>query len=141
MSEVKGKLVPRKENGEKKTMSGPEQWFSGQVYLDLAEQYTTDDPSNSPVIATVTFTPSARTAWHWHEKGQLIKVVSGSGWICDKGDKARRINEGDVMWCPPGVHHWHGADDNAIMSHFVFALGETKWFEKVTDEEYAKKSG
>ncbi|KAK4901629.1 hypothetical protein LTR27_001401 [Elasticomyces elasticus] len=141
MSEAKGKLVPRKENDEKKTMSGPEQWFSGQVYLDIAEQYTTDDPSNSPVIATVTFTPGARAAWHWHEKGQLIKVVSGSGWICDKDDKARRINEGDVMWCPPGVHHWHGADDSAIMSHFVFALGETKWFEKVTDEEYAKKSG
>ncbi|KAI5240367.1 hypothetical protein E4T42_08417 [Aureobasidium subglaciale] len=84
MVQVESKLVPRKENGEKPTMSGPDKWFTGQVYLDIAEQHTTDD-----------------------------------------GGKAKRINEGDVMWCPPGAHHWHGADDGAIMSHFVFALGKT----------------
>ncbi|KAI5241317.1 hypothetical protein E4T43_05609 [Aureobasidium subglaciale] len=140
MVQVESKLVPRKENGKKPTMSGPDKWFTGQVYLDIAEQYTTDDPSNSPVISTVTFAPGARTAWHKHEKGQLIKVIAGSGWICDHGGKAKRINEGDVMWCPPGAHHWHGADDNSIMSHFVFALGKTDWYENVTDEEYSKKS-
>lgn len=79
MPEVECRVVSRKENGEKKTMSGPEQWFTGQVYLDVGEYYATNDPSNSPVISNVTFTPGARTAWHKHEKGQLIKVTGGSG--------------------------------------------------------------
>ncbi|KAF7196179.1 hypothetical protein HII31_02580 [Pseudocercospora fuligena] len=140
MSEITSHYIPRKESGDKrKIVPGPEANFTGRVLLDLAEQYKTDDPSDSPSIANVTFTPGARTAWHWHEKGQLIKVTTGLGWICDKGGKPRAIHEGDVIWCPPGVTHWHGADDNAIMSHFVFALGETKWFEKVSDEEYGAK--
>lgn len=71
----------------------------------------------------------------------LTITFSNTGWICDHGGKAKRIKEGDVVWCPPGAHHWHGADDNAIMSHFIFALGGTEWYEKVTEEELSEQVG
>ncbi|KAL3473662.1 RmlC-like cupin [Aspergillus californicus] len=108
--------------------------FSGEVFLDLLHM----DPAVS--LANVTFTPCARTHWHTHEGGQIIKVSSGSGWLCDKGGEARHIKAGDVIWAPAGTTHWHGADDGSIMTHFVVGLGETKWLERVTDEEYNKRS-
>ncbi|KAL4958415.1 RmlC-like cupin domain-containing protein [Aspergillus filifer] len=113
----------------------PTTTFTGQVYLDPLSL----DPSAA--IANVTFTPCARTHWHTHIGGQVIKVLSGSGWICDKGGKARRIKTGDVIWTSPGTTHWHGADEGSIMSHFVVGIGETKWLEEVTDEEYREREG
>ncbi|KAL3480873.1 RmlC-like cupin domain-containing protein [Aspergillus californicus] len=108
--------------------------FTGDVFLDPIKI----DPKVA--IANVTFTPCARTYWHTHEEGQVIRVVAGSGWICDKGGEARRIKTGDVIWAPAGTTHWHGADDESLMSHFVVGLGKTTWLEAVTDEEYAKKA-
>ncbi|KAL4945399.1 hypothetical protein BDV06DRAFT_219366 [Aspergillus oleicola] len=111
----------------------PTATFTGEVYLDPLSLEATAS------IANVTFTPCARTYWHTHEGGQVIKVSSGSGWICDKGGKARRIKAGDVIWAKPGTTHWHGADEGSIMSHFVVGLGETKWLGAVSDEEYRER--
>ncbi len=30
-------------------------------------------------------------------------VLAGSGWVCDKGGRPQRLNDGDVAWCPPGI--------------------------------------
>jgi quercetin dioxygenase-like cupin family protein len=90
-------------------------------------------------IANVTFTPCARTHWHTHEEGQFLKVVAGSGWICDKGGEPRRIRTGDLIWAPAGTTHWHGADDGSIMTHLVVGLGKTTWLDPVTDEQYSVK--
>ncbi|CRG87176.1 hypothetical protein PISL3812_04193 [Talaromyces islandicus] len=111
----------------------PTSTFTGDVYVDFLHT------SKEAAVANVTFTPCARTHWHTHEGGQFIKVVAGSGWICDKGDVPRRIKTGDVIWAQPGVTHWHGADNGSIMTHLVVGLGETKWSEAVTDEDYAAK--
>ncbi|KAJ4502414.1 hypothetical protein HRR83_009328 [Exophiala dermatitidis] len=92
-------------------------------------------------IANVTFTPGARTHWHTHEKGQILRVVTGSGWVCDIGGQPVRINVGDVVWCPPGTKHWHGADDHSYMCHQATSFGGVTWEEEVGDQEYAKKSG
>lgn len=101
-----------------------------------AEDIQADFPSS---IATVTFTPGARTNWHWHERGQLLTVIKGNGWICDKGEKAKRLHEGDVVWCPPGTTHWHGADDAAELMHIAFSMGAVEWYEAVSDTEYQAK--
>ncbi|KAL2817476.1 RmlC-like cupin [Aspergillus cavernicola] len=108
--------------------------FTGDVYLDLITR------DSKVAVANVTFTPCARTHWHTHEGGQVIRVVTGSGWICDKGGVPRRIKAGDSVWAPPGTTHWHGADDGSLMTHFVVGLGETTWLEAVTDEEYSRKA-
>lgn len=90
-------------------------------------------------IVTVMFTPCARTNWHTHEKGQFLRVVAGSGWVCDKGGDPQRLNVGDVVWCPPGTTHWHGADDGSYMVHMAVSHGKVDWLQPVTDEEYNKK--
>ena len=92
-------------------------------------------------VANVTFTPCGRTYWHTHEKGQLVKVLAGAGWICDRGGKPTRISVGDVIWCPPGTTHWHGADDDSYLCHQVASFGGVEWLEEVKDEEYAAKGG
>ncbi|EPS45505.1 hypothetical protein H072_518 [Dactylellina haptotyla CBS 200.50] len=107
--------------------------FIGDVYFEPLHGEDNFSFSN------VTFTPCARTHWHTHHGGQLIRVLHGSGWVCDKGNKPRRIKAGDTVWCPPGTTHWHGADDNTLMSHFVSVSGKTEWHGPVTDEEYGSK--
>jgi quercetin dioxygenase-like cupin family protein len=81
----------------------PTATFTGDVYLDLIHM------EDRVVIANVTFTPCASYHWHTHEDGQFLKVVPGSGWICDKGAEPRRIKTGDLIWAPAGTTHWHGS--------------------------------
>lgn len=107
--------------------------FTGQVWVDPVH--------NTPEtkINNVFFTPGARSYWHTHEKGQLLKVLAGSGWICDKGGVPRRLVEGDVVWADAGTTHWHGGDDGSYMCHLAVSHGSTTWHDEVTDEQYAKK--
>ncbi|KAH8687037.1 hypothetical protein BGZ61DRAFT_494886 [Ilyonectria robusta] len=93
------------------------QTFTGDVYLDFIHHDT------KAAIANVTFTPCARTYWHTHEEGQML----------------RRIEAGDVVWAAPGTTHWHGADDGCLMTHLVIGIGKTIWHDEVSDEEYGKK--
>ena len=52
------------------------------------------------------------------------------------------VKEGDVVWCPIGVKHWHGASKDIAMTHLVItgAVEETgknvEWLEPVTDKQY-----
>lgn len=107
--------------------------FTGTVWVDMVLGGA--DMS----VANVNFSPCARTNWHYHEKGQLLRVLAGSGWVCDKGEEPQRINVGDVVWCPPGTTHWHGADDESYMVHQAVSHGKVEWFDPVSDEVYAKK--
>lgn len=91
------------------------------------------------MIVHVMFTPCARTHWHTHENGQFLRVLAGSGWVCDKGDEPQRLNVGDSVWCPAGTTHWHGADDGTYMVHLAVSHGTTSWLDPVTDEEYNGK--
>lgn len=107
--------------------------FSGNVWLDPILSAT------ETYMALVNFMPCARTNWHRHENGQLLKVTGGSGWYCDQGGKPRQITVGDVIWCPPGTVHWHGADDGSYMIHEAYSFGKVDWYDPVTDDEYAAK--
>ena len=48
--------------------------------------------------------------------------------------------QGDVIWCPPNVKHWHGATARTAVSHIAIqeALNGkvVELMEKVTDEQY-----
>ena len=107
--------------------------FVGEVWLNPILQ------TENLAVANVNFAPCARTNWHKHEGGQLLKVIAGSGWVCDKGGKPRRITLGDTIWCPPGGVHWHGADDETFMAHEAISHGRIDWYSAVTEEEYAAK--
>jgi quercetin dioxygenase-like cupin family protein len=126
--------IIRSSSSNSKTILGKDLGvFTGNAWLDPVFQ------EKQCSIFNVTFEPCARTNWHYHEKGQLLHVKSGSGWVCDKGRKPRRIRTGDIIWCPAGTIHWHGADDGSIMMHQATSHGDVEWYQPVGDEEYAAK--
>jgi quercetin dioxygenase-like cupin family protein len=123
--------------GKETVRGGPDgdlKTFSGLAFVDPVYQ------DNRMSIANVTFSPSARTYWHTHEHGQILHVLAGAGWICDKGREPQRIKVGDTIVCPPGTTHWHGGDDGSHMVHTAISQGKAEWLEEVTDEDYAKKA-
>ena len=69
--------------------------------------------------AYVTFQPGARTAWHQHPAGQHMIVTSGIALTGTRDGNSIRFAEGDTVWCPPGIDHWHGATPDAAMTHLV----------------------
>ena len=124
-------------NGTQPSVKGPDAWFTGNVRIDSAFQ------RNAPSRLTgaiVTFEPGARTAWHTHPLGQTLIVTSGAGWTQCDGEPRVEIRAGDVIWCPPGHKHWHGATATTAMTHIAIqeALDGTNvtWMDKVTDAEY-----
>ena len=116
---------------------GPADYFTGRVRVDPLF------PSGNDISASgayVTFEPSARSAWHTHPAGQRLVVVSGAGLTQEWGKPVREIRPGDVVVCPPGIKHWHGAAPNTSMTHLAITgtvNGKSvDWMEKVTDEQY-----
>jgi quercetin dioxygenase-like cupin family protein len=68
-------------------------------------------------------------------------VISGQGLTQEWGKPVQVIRPGDVIHCPPGVKHWHGATRTTAMTHLAVTgtLQDGKnatWMEKVSDEEY-----
>ena len=91
-------------------------------------------------IAVATYAPGAKLDWHIHPGGQILLITEGTGYYQEKGKPRHIIHKGDVVKCPPGVTHWHGASPNCEFAHLVVApdaeKGEVTWLQKVTDEEY-----
>jgi quercetin dioxygenase-like cupin family protein len=105
--------------------------FTGLVYADpvLARP-------DGTIVASVFFAPAARTFWHWHERGQLLQVISGHGLICAEGGPPQPLGRGDIVWVPAGERHWHGAGPLTSLSHLAVSLGTTSWLGPVSDAEY-----
>jgi len=123
--------------GSQPSVKGPEQYFTGTVRIDPLN--SAPEPSRVSV-ASVTFEPGARSAWHTHPLGQTLVVTAGCGWTQCEGEAIVEIRAGDVIWCPPGHKHWHGASPTTSMTHIAIqeALDGVNvvWLEKVSDEQY-----
>jgi quercetin dioxygenase-like cupin family protein len=125
-------------NGSRASIKGAAETFTGNVRVDPLMQGP--EPSRM-TSALVTFEPGARSAWHTHPLGQTLIVVSGLGWTQCWGGEKVEIRPGDVIWCPPGHKHWHGATATTAMSHIAIQEhnGDGKvvdWLEHVSDEQY-----
>src|SRR2546430_2709128 len=126
-----------KHAGSQPSVKGPAEWFTGAVRID---------PLNNPSAparvscASVTFEPDARSAWHSHPLGQPLTVTGGWGWTQCEDEPIVKIRAGDVIWCPHGHKHGHGATPTTAMTHIAIqeALDgkNVEWMQKVTDEEY-----
>ena len=116
---------------------GPEDYFTGQVRVDPL--FAASDEIKASA-AYVTFEPGARSAWHTHPAGQRLVVVSGVGLTQEWGRPVQVIRPGDVVACPPGVKHWHGAGPTTAMTHLAVTgyagSSNVHWMEKVSDEQY-----
>jgi quercetin dioxygenase-like cupin family protein len=126
-----------KRSGSQPSAKGPAEYFSGTVRIDPMFQATAPARATG---ASVTFEPGARSAWHTHPLGQILFVISGVGITQCWGKPAVRIRPGDVISCPPGEKHWHGASPTTAMTHIAIqeALDGrvVDWLEKVTDTDY-----
>jgi quercetin dioxygenase-like cupin family protein len=115
---------------------GPAAWFTGAVQLEEVS------PPDSPVrVVQVAFDPGARTAWHTHPHGQLLRISSGVARVQSAGSPVRELKAGDAVWFAPGERHWHGAALAVRMVHLAIQLADdqgvtTTWLEPVSEAEY-----
>lgn len=127
-------------SGSQSSAKGPAEYFTGNVRIDPLFQPVDGGRTSAGLV---TFEPGARSAWHTHPLGQNLIVVSGMGWTQCWGGPKKEIRAGDVVSCPCGQKHWHGATATTGMSHIAVqeALDgkAVEWMEKVTDEEYMAK--
>jgi quercetin dioxygenase-like cupin family protein len=126
-----------KRNGSQPSSQGPAEYFTGNVRIDPL--FRAPEPARVSG-AYVTFEPCARSNWHTHPLGQTLIVTAGCGLVQSWGGPIREIRPGDVISCPPGEKHWHGASPATAMTHIAIqeALDGklVDWMEKVTDEQY-----
>lgn len=125
-------------NGSRPSVQGPKEYFIGTVRIDAPFQM--DAPARAGG-ALVTFEPGARSNWHTHPLGQILIVISGLGWHQCEGEAKEEIRPGDVITCPPGKRHWHGATATTAMSHIAIAERDehgksVEWMEPVGDAQY-----
>lgn len=125
---------------DRKLIVAPQKNFTGKAVVDYLFPKTQTGKYGG---AYVTFEPKARTNWHIHPAGQHMIVTSGLGYTQEWGKKRTIIKAGDVIWCKPGVKHWHGGSINQPMTHLVISGVKdgksVQWFDKVNDEEYLGK--
>jgi len=126
-----------KRAGSQPSQKGPAAYFTGSVRIDPL--HTAQAPA-CVSCAYVSFEPGARSAWHTHPLGQTLVVTAGCGWTQCEGGAVVEIRAGDVIWCPPGHKHWHGATPTTAMTHIAIQEGISgkyvEWMEHVTDEQY-----
>jgi quercetin dioxygenase-like cupin family protein len=123
--------------GTQASVTGLAENFTGRVRVDPLFPATKDLNASG---AYVTFEPGARSAWHVHPAGQRLVVISGVGLTQEWGKPVQEIRPGDVIVCPPGVKHWHGATATTAMTHLAVSGSmdgkSVQWMEKVSDEQY-----
>jgi quercetin dioxygenase-like cupin family protein len=126
-----------KRSGSQPSGKGSSDHFTGAVRFDPLFQ--APDPAHVYCVS-VTFEPGSRTAWHTHPLGQTLIVTAGCGLVQSWGGPVEKIRPGDVVWCPPGEKHWHGATATTAMTHIAVLEHlngkNVDWLEKVTDEQY-----
>lgn len=123
--------------GTQASIKGSNEYFSGNVRVDPLFSAKEAAPFSG---AYVTFEPGARSFWHIHPAGQHLVVTAGMGWTQEAGKPKVEVKTGDVIWCPPGVKHWHGATSTTSMTHMALTGTvdgkNVQWLEAVTDEQY-----
>jgi len=105
-----------KRSGSQPSRKGLAEYFTGAVRIDPLFQ--ANEPARV-LVASVTFEPGARTAWHAHPLGQILIVTAGCGWVQCEGGPVEEIHPGDVIWFEPGEKHWHGAAPTTAMTHIA----------------------
>jgi len=126
-----------KKSGSQPSGKGATEYFTGNVRIDPLNQA----PAPARVsVASVTFEPGARTAWHTHPLGQTLIVTAGWGRAQNWGGSINEIKPGDVIWFLPGEKHWHGAAPTTAMTHISVVEQvdgkSAEWMEHVSDEQY-----
>jgi len=132
------------EAAETRSKAANPTYFTGAVWQEPIVTTPADGPT--PVMALkVIFAPGGRTNWHTHPAGQTLYVLEGEGRVQLRGEPARRIGPGDVVWIEPGEEHWHGAAPERAMTHIaiqhVVDGAAVTWLDPVSEADYAAPAG
>jgi quercetin dioxygenase-like cupin family protein len=73
-------------------------------------------------VAIVTLSPGGAAPPHVHLGGQVIVVTAGRGFIETDGQRTE-VGQADVIICPPGELHTHGALGDSPFSHLTVTTG------------------
>ncbi|WP_353143759.1 (R)-mandelonitrile lyase [Acinetobacter pragensis] len=127
-----------KKANEHQIFGGSDQSFTGAVHVELLTDVTESINASS---AYVSFQANARSFWHTHPKGQYLVVTQGEGVVQEWGKAAEKVTAGDVIYCPPGVKHWHGASGHSAMTHLALTGADENgrnvdWLEPVSEQQY-----
>ncbi len=143
-----GRVVAAESTGQTQTITraadtpyqkAPTQFFTGNVTVrHLFQPKQPDAPFGG---AHVTFEPGARSHWHTHPTGQHLVVTEGVGRTGTADGNIEEFKAGDVLWCPEGVKHWHGAAPDQSMTHLALTGtlpdgNNVNWMEPVSDDQY-----
>ena len=123
-----------RERGAPSEQRGPT--FTGTVWADplLATQ-------DGVLVNAVFFPPGGRTHWHRHERGQVLLVTAGRGYVQVRDGEGSWVGAGDVVHFAPGEEHWHGAGPESFLLHTAVSLGTTEWLEAVSPADYEGSVG
>jgi quercetin dioxygenase-like cupin family protein len=120
-----------------KGQAGPVANFTGKAWN---KSLVDNDSIYNTAVGNVYFEPGARSNWHIHPAGQILIITGGVGYHQIKGHPRQTIRKGDVIKCPPGVMHWHGASpDTGLQQLYIVPnteKGIVQWLEPVNDEQY-----
>jgi len=101
--------------------------FSGPASsLDLG---TYEAPDGSVLV--VSFPAGVHSNWHRHPGGQFLYVTDGRGRVGTRDGQVAEVSVGDLVHAPPDEGHWHGAAEEAAVTHLAVSLGSTEWLEQV----------
>lgn len=137
---AKEQIITRAESRTR--AEGSKEYFTGTKRVEML--FAPKHPDAPFSAAYVTFEPGARSHWHTHPAGQHLIVTDGVGLTGTSDGSVREFKAGDVLWCPKGVKHWHGASPTQAMTHLALTGtlpdgNNVQWMEAVTDEQYRKR--
>jgi quercetin dioxygenase-like cupin family protein len=91
-------------NGSRASTRASSDNFTGSVVVDPL--FGASDHMHA-TGGLVSFEPGARTAWHRHPAGQILIVISGTGWVAEWQGPRHRLQPGEVVWIPlPSPMSW-----------------------------------
>ena len=82
-------------------------------------------PSGSRAVI-IWFPSGSETAWHSHEGGQVLHVLSGEGFVETENGHRVVITTGDTVLADPGERHRHGAGALEL-TQLTCSYGSTDW--------------
>ena len=122
----------------------------GGLTIAAAQQPPGSDPNFTGVVTAMDakditggrrkFEAGARSAWHSHDRGQLLYAESGRMRTGRRGEPIKEYDAGGSEYTAPNVEHWHGATpkEPLVQVNIQFG-GTTKWLTRTTDEEYNRR--
>ena len=84
-------------------------------------------------VALVNVAPGAATPPHVHLGGQVIVVINGRGFVEVNGSRIE-IGNNDVVICPPGELHTHGALADGPLVHLTVTTGGYSFPDRASEE-------